>query len=60
MTLRTADLVADGAEALPAMAQGIQLAFLCGAIISMFAIVAAFFIRRPPAQPMGAEPVPGH
>ncbi|MEQ8447723.1 MAG: MDR family MFS transporter [Pelagibacterium sp.] len=60
MTLRAADLVADGIDAVPAMSQGIQLAFLCGAIISMFAIVAAFFIRRPPAEPLGAEPVPGH
>ena len=60
MTIRTTDLMAEGVEVVPATSQGIQLAFLCGAIISLFAIVAAFFIRRPPAQPMGAEPVPGH
>ncbi|RDE08283.1 MDR family MFS transporter [Pelagibacterium lacus] len=60
MTLRTADLVSEGVPAIPAMSQGIQLAFLCGAVISLFAIVAAFFIRRPPQEPVGAEPVPGH
>lgn len=60
MTLRTSELVADGVAMVPATSQGIQLAFLCGAITSLFAIVAAFFIRRPPAPPMGAEPVPGH
>lgn len=59
MTLRTTELVADGAELVPATSQGIQLAFLCGAIISLFAVLAAFFIRRPP-QPVAATPVPGH
>ena len=60
MTLRTSELIADGVSTIPATSQGIQLAFLCGAITSLFAIVAAFFIRRPPSVPMDAEPVPGH
>ena len=60
MTLRTSELVADGVAVIPATSQGIQLAFLCGAITSLFAILAAFFIRRPPSVPMDAEPVPGH
>ncbi len=60
MTLRTADSAAAGAGQVTAMADGLQLAFLCGAIISLLAIVAAFFIRRPPEQPMGAEPAPAH
>lgn len=60
MTLRTSELVAEGAEVVSATSQGIQLAFLCGAVISLFAVLAAFFIRRPPEQPMGATPVPGH
>jgi DHA2 family lincomycin resistance protein-like MFS transporter len=60
MTLRTTDLIASGVEVIPATSQGIQLAFMCGGIISLFAIVAAFFIRRPPSQPLGAEPAFGH
>lgn len=60
MTLRTSDLVAEGMDVVAATAQGIQLAFLCGAIISLFAIVAAFFIRRPPNAPVEAEPALGH
>ncbi|HWJ88104.1 MAG TPA: DHA2 family efflux MFS transporter permease subunit [Pelagibacterium sp.] len=60
MSMRTADLMAHGVPELSATSQGIQLAFLCGAITSLFAIVAAFFIRRPPERPMDAEAVPGH
>lgn len=60
MTMRSSELVADGVAVVPATSQGIQLAFLCGAIVSLFGIVAAFFIRRPPNAPMDAEPVPGH
>ncbi|GAA4158592.1 DHA2 family efflux MFS transporter permease subunit [Gryllotalpicola daejeonensis] len=38
---------ADGAEALPAQASGVRAAFLIGAIVSLAAIVGAFFVRRP-------------
>lgn len=51
MTIRTAALSAEGVEPTEALAGGIRLAFLVGAIISLFAIVAAFMIRRPPAAP---------
>lgn len=59
MTMRATDLINSGVEVVPATSQGIQLAFFCGAIISLFAIVAAFFIRRPPNPPVG-EPAFGH
>lgn len=59
MTLRATDLIDSGVEVIPATSQGLQLAFLCGAIISLFAIVAAFFIRRPPSSSVG-EPAFGH
>jgi DHA2 family lincomycin resistance protein-like MFS transporter len=42
---------AAGASAISASAAGIQAAFLCGAIISLFGVVAAFFVRRPAVSP---------
>jgi DHA2 family lincomycin resistance protein-like MFS transporter len=47
MTIRTAALTAEGIDPVEALAGGIRLAFLVGATISLLAIVAAFFIRRP-------------
>ncbi|HTM76187.1 MAG TPA: MFS transporter, partial [Devosia sp.] len=47
MTLQAAGLAAGGTEALEATTGGIRMAFLCGAIISLFAVLAAFFIRKP-------------
>jgi DHA2 family lincomycin resistance protein-like MFS transporter len=51
MTIRTAGLTAEGVEPVSALAGGIQLAFLIGAVISLFAVVAAFFVRKPEAAP---------
>jgi DHA2 family lincomycin resistance protein-like MFS transporter len=47
MSLRAADLARAGAEAHVALAGGVRLAFAWGACIAVFAIVAAFFVRRP-------------
>ncbi|GAA3740769.1 DHA2 family efflux MFS transporter permease subunit [Leifsonia bigeumensis] len=47
MTAQAATLTARGATEVTATAGGIQLAFLAGAIISLFAIPLAAFIRRP-------------
>ncbi|WP_108395873.1 MDR family MFS transporter [Devosia submarina] len=47
MTIRTAALTAEGLTPVEALAGGIRSAFLVGAIISLGAIVAAFFIRKP-------------
>ncbi len=50
----------DGADQVSATAAGVQTAFLTGAIISLFAIAASFFVRRPPVFE-GAPQVPvGH
>jgi len=59
MTIQTAGLAAAGADAQAAMVGGLKVAFLCGAIISLFAIVAALFVRKPPANPE-MEFVGGH
>jgi len=47
MTIRSAALAAAGAEGVDALAGGIQAGFLCGAVISLFMVVAALFVRRP-------------
>ncbi|MET3896937.1 DHA2 family lincomycin resistance protein-like MFS transporter [Devosia sp. UYZn731] len=47
LTLQSARLSAGGADMLTATTGGIKAAFLCGAIISLLAVVAAFFIRKP-------------
>jgi len=47
MTLQAAGLAAGGADVLASTTGGIRAAFLCGAIISLFAVLAAFFIRKP-------------
>lgn len=52
MTSRSGTLAAEGSDQSAALAGGIQTAFLWGAVISLFAIVAAFFVRRP-AAPAG-------
>jgi DHA2 family lincomycin resistance protein-like MFS transporter len=47
MSAQAATLVTDGSTEISATAAGIRLAFTIGAIISVLAIPAAFFIRRP-------------
>jgi DHA2 family lincomycin resistance protein-like MFS transporter len=54
MTIRTAALTAEGVDPVEALAGGIRAAFLVGAIISLFAVLAAFFIRKPEGG------MPGH
>jgi len=51
MTLQSAALMADGTAQVEALAAGIRSGFLCGAVISLFAIVAGFFVKKPPANP---------
>jgi DHA2 family lincomycin resistance protein-like MFS transporter len=57
MTSQSAALMSQGASEVPATASGIHDAFLCGAIISLFAIPAAFLVRR---APLGAPAPIGH
>ncbi|GAA1791841.1 DHA2 family efflux MFS transporter permease subunit [Agromyces lapidis] len=54
MTSRTATVAAGGAEAIAAEAAGIRAAFLVGAIISLIAVVGAFFVRKPADMEQGA------
>ena len=56
MTLQAAGLAAGGEDILTATTGGIKAAFLCGAIISLGAVVAAFFVRKP----AGAAPGMSH
>jgi DHA2 family lincomycin resistance protein-like MFS transporter len=49
MSSQSAALAATG----QALAGGIRLAFIVGASISLLALVAAFFVRKPPAQEGG-------
>jgi MFS transporter, DHA2 family, lincomycin resistance protein len=53
MSARTASLAATGVDGLEALAGGIRLAFIVGASVSILALVAAFFVRKPPAQEGG-------
>ncbi|MCS6760304.1 MAG: MFS transporter [Candidatus Devosia euplotis] len=53
MSIRTVSLAAGGLEPVSALAGGIQLAFPFGAVISVFAIVAAFFVHKPEAGGSG-------
>ncbi|WP_105035595.1 MDR family MFS transporter [Cryobacterium aureum] len=57
MTSQSAALMTQGVSEVSATASGIHDAFLCGAIISLFAIPAAFLVRRPP---LGASVPIGH
>ena len=53
MSSQSAALAATGQTPLEALAGGIRLAFIVGASISLLALVAAFFVRKPPAQEGG-------
>ncbi|WP_165069257.1 DHA2 family efflux MFS transporter permease subunit [Marisediminicola senii] len=49
----------DGASEVVATAAGVRAAFLCGAIISLFAIPVAFMVRRPPEFADAPATMPG-
>jgi DHA2 family lincomycin resistance protein-like MFS transporter len=57
MSAQSARLGANGQAPLDALAGGIRAGFLCGAILSVFAVACAFFVRRPAA--VSSMP-PGH
>jgi DHA2 family lincomycin resistance protein-like MFS transporter len=50
MSARTTTLAARGLAPVDALTGGIRSGFLCGAIISVFAVACVFFVQRPPAQ----------
>jgi DHA2 family lincomycin resistance protein-like MFS transporter len=51
MSARAAQLGAGGVESVEALAGGIRAAFSCGAVLSLFAVACAFFVRKPPVFP---------
>lgn len=53
MTWRAGILTQGEADAATATVGGMQSAFFVGALISLAAVVASFYVRRPPAQPEG-------
>ncbi|MGJ8528995.1 MDR family MFS transporter [Maritalea sp.] len=57
MSIQTRLSTEAGLDATAALTSGIRLAFLCGAVIFLLAVLLAFFVRRPPVV-KGA--VPGH
>ena len=50
MSARTTTLAAHALRSVDALSGGIRSGFLCGAIISLLAVVCVFFVQRPPAQ----------
>lgn len=57
MSLQAAGLLAAGQPQAAALTGGVRLAFLCGAVLSLGAVAAACFVRRPAVQAAG---MPGH
>src|SRR4029077_16540938 len=48
MSARAAHLAALGFTPVDALSGGVRIGFLCGAVISLFAVACVFFVRRPP------------
>jgi DHA2 family lincomycin resistance protein-like MFS transporter len=59
MTLATTAAARGDVIDVAATGAGVRAAFLVGAVISVFAVVGAFFVRRPPVTE-GAAPVSAH
>jgi len=55
MSARAATLAARGLAPVDALSGGIRGGFLCGAIISIFAVACVFFVQRPAAQPQAGH-----
>jgi MFS transporter, DHA2 family, lincomycin resistance protein len=53
LSIVAASVSSGGTEEIAATAAGVQAAFLCGAIISLSAVVLGFFIRKPADSPDG-------
>jgi len=60
MSSKTAALLTDGLALVPATAGGIRMGFLCGAVISLLAVLGSFFIRRPPQTGESPEGFAAH
>jgi DHA2 family lincomycin resistance protein-like MFS transporter len=51
MSARSTTLTAHGLGPIDALSGGIRTGFLCGAIISLFAVACVFFVQRPSVRP---------
>jgi MFS transporter, DHA2 family, lincomycin resistance protein len=51
MSTRATTLTARGLAPVDALSGGIRGGFLCGAIISLFAVACVFFVQKPSARP---------
>jgi DHA2 family lincomycin resistance protein-like MFS transporter len=51
MSAQAVALAARGLGSIDALTGGIRAGFLCGAVISLFAVGCVFFVRRPPVPP---------
>jgi len=60
LTVQSVALASDGATDTVALAGGVRLAFMAGGIISLFAVVATFFVKRPASDLQPAEAPAGH
>ena len=51
MSARATTLAAHGLSPVDALTGGIRAGFLCGAVISLFAVACVFFVQRPSQRP---------
>ena len=51
MSARATTLTARGLATVDALSGGVRGGFLCGAVISLFAVACVFFVRKPSGQP---------
>ena len=55
MSARATTLAARGLAPVDALTGGIRDGFLCGAIVSLFAVACVFFVQKPSGQPEGGH-----
>jgi DHA2 family lincomycin resistance protein-like MFS transporter len=55
MSARAAKLAAGGFTPVNALSGGVRVGFLCGAVISLFAVACVFLVRRPLTAPEGQQ-----
>jgi len=56
MSARATTLAAQGLAPVDALSDGVRAGFLCGAIISLFAVACVFFVQKPPVPETGQMP----
>jgi MFS transporter, DHA2 family, lincomycin resistance protein len=55
MSARATALAARGLAPVDALTGGIQSGFLCGAVVSLFAVACVFFVQKPSGQPQAGH-----